>query len=249
MQSNFKDHFSGHASDYARHRPTYPDQLFSEIAKHTPARAVAWDCGCGNGQASVGLAKYFNQVIATDASADQIRNAIPDSSVSYRVGLAEQSNIDDRTVDAVVVAQALHWFSHAEFYKEVKRVSQPGALFIAVMYEMSEITPEIDAEVLRFYRGDINSYWPPDRRHIENHYSSIPWEFPCVDFPRLAMECIWTIDDLGNYLSTWSAVQRFRADTERDPIPEVLSLIRAVWGSQTRRIVRWPLTILAGRVE
>ncbi len=68
----FKDHFSGHASVYAEARPHYPDALFDWLAREAPDRDLAWDCGCGNGQASVALAARFARVHATDPSATQI---------------------------------------------------------------------------------------------------------------------------------------------------------------------------------
>ena len=67
--SDFKDHFSGHAQLYLEARPTYPPELFAWLAQQAPARDLAWDCGCGNGQATVALAEYFSQVIGTDSYA------------------------------------------------------------------------------------------------------------------------------------------------------------------------------------
>lgn len=64
----FHDHFSGHAADYAAHRPTYPDALFDHLASLAPRRRVAWDCGAGNGQAARALAERFEAVVATDGS-------------------------------------------------------------------------------------------------------------------------------------------------------------------------------------
>src|SRR6185436_11009622 len=46
----FKDHFSGHATDYRAFRPAYPPELFTFLASAAPARHLAWDCGTGNGQ-------------------------------------------------------------------------------------------------------------------------------------------------------------------------------------------------------
>ncbi len=58
-QATFPDHFSGHATDYARFRPDYPDALFAWMASLAPdpAQAVGWDVGCGNGQATLRLAE------------------------------------------------------------------------------------------------------------------------------------------------------------------------------------------------
>ncbi len=52
----FEDHFSRHSETYVRHRPTYPNELYSYLASIVPHRRLAWDCGTGNGQAALGLA-------------------------------------------------------------------------------------------------------------------------------------------------------------------------------------------------
>ncbi len=59
----FKDHFSGHAANYAKFRPNYPRQLFEYLVSIAPGRGRAWDCATGNGQAAVGLSAFFECVI------------------------------------------------------------------------------------------------------------------------------------------------------------------------------------------
>ena len=61
-----QDHFSGHAVDYAKFRPGYPEALFDWVAAQTANHDLAWDCGCGNGQASEPLAERFARVVGTD---------------------------------------------------------------------------------------------------------------------------------------------------------------------------------------
>ena len=85
----FEDHFSGHASAYARNRPSYPAALFGQLAELAPGRDLAWDCATGNGQAAIALAAHFDRVIGTDASAQQIEHAPPAERVTYRVAPAE----------------------------------------------------------------------------------------------------------------------------------------------------------------
>ncbi len=67
--THFKDHFSSRAADYAAYRPSYPPELVDYLADLCPATTLALDCGCGTGQLAVLLARRFEQVIATDASA------------------------------------------------------------------------------------------------------------------------------------------------------------------------------------
>jgi ubiquinone/menaquinone biosynthesis C-methylase UbiE len=118
---SFKDHFSGHAAQYAQFRPHYPRSLFEYLAKVAPGRERAWDCATGNGQAAIGLAEDFGEVIATDASAQQITNAAPRSNIVYRPAPAEASELEIASVDLVTVAQALHWFDRSAFFRSKSR--------------------------------------------------------------------------------------------------------------------------------
>src|SRR2546430_15768405 len=104
----FKDHFSGHAAEYAKFRPHYPDELFEHLASISPRHELAWDCATGNGQAAGGLARHFEKLIATDASAQQIESAEPDKRISYRGAPAEARGRESAARDLVLVAQALH---------------------------------------------------------------------------------------------------------------------------------------------
>ena len=111
----FKDHFSAHAAGYAKFRPRYPNELFAYLASISPSRKRAWDCATGNGQAAIALARQFDGVIASDASAKQIENAPIDQRVEYYVAAAEESGLESHSIDLITVAQALHWFDLSKF--------------------------------------------------------------------------------------------------------------------------------------
>ncbi len=138
---SFADHFSGVSAAYAAFRPRYPDVLFDFLAQVAPAHEAAWDVGTGSGQAAVGLARHFTRVIATDASSSQIEHATPDPRVSYRVCPAEACDLNDRSIDLVTVAQALHWFDRPRFWAEVRRVLRPGGVIAVWTYVMLQIAP------------------------------------------------------------------------------------------------------------
>src|SRR5215207_5405873 len=91
----FSDHFSTVARRYADYRPRYPAALFDYLAELLPRPAVAWDCACGNGQATLDLAKRCQSVIGTDASQEQIAAATGPANVEFRVAPAEQSGLAD----------------------------------------------------------------------------------------------------------------------------------------------------------
>jgi methylase of polypeptide subunit release factors len=86
--TGFKGHFSSASDRYAAYRPDYPAALFAWLAGLCAKRELAWGCATGSGQAALGLAPHFRCVVATDASAEQIRHAEPHPLIDYRVAPA-----------------------------------------------------------------------------------------------------------------------------------------------------------------
>lgn len=246
----FKDYFSSQSGDYARFRPTYPEALFDFVAGQSPARGAVWDCGTGNGQAALALASRFDRVLATDPSSLQIQAATPHAKVAYSVAPAEASGLPDGAVDCVTVAQALHWFDFDAFYAECRRVAQAGAPLVAWSYAKNTVAPAVDEVYEHFYTSIIGQYWPPEREHAETNYTQIPFPFERIATPTLALEQEWNLYEFAGYLSTWSAVSRYRQEQGADPLELIESDLTAAWGDpETRRTVSWPLAILAGRIE
>ena len=245
----FHDHFSGHAEDYARFRPTYPVALYAFLAGTVDARETAWDCATGNGQAAVGLAAHFARVIATDASSPQIAHAAAHPRVEYRVADATASGLPDASVDLVAVAQALHWFDTPAFYAEVRRVVKPGGVCAAWGYGLMRVTPAVDAAVEHFYREVVGPYWPPERAHLEQEYRTLGYPFAELTAPAFAMETTWSLAGLLGYLATWSAAKRYAKTVGTDPLEHIAANLARAWGpTHTRRAITWPLYLRIGRV-
>ncbi len=243
----FKDLFSARPDQYARYRPTYPAAVFEWLAAQAPSTLLAVDVGTGNGQAALALAEHFDRVLGLDPSEAQLANARAHPRVEYRRSPAEQLAVDDARADAIFVAQALHWFSHDAFFREVRRVLLPGGVLAVSCYELSEITPEIDAVVMELYRGYLDAYWEPERKLVETGYRTIEFPFPDLSVPSFDMRAMWTIDDLIGYLGTWSPLKRFRNERGFDPLEAIVPKLRAVWGNAAEREVIWPFTVRAFR--
>jgi SAM-dependent methyltransferase len=244
---SFKDHFSKQAADYAKFRPSYPQQLFDFLGSIAPSRQLAWDCATGNGQAAVGLASAFDRVIATDASEKQIANAQSCKGVEYRVAPAENSGIGSETIDLIMVAQALHWFDLDRFYAETRRVLKPDGVVAASAYNLLHIQKAIDEVVNRYYDEVVGPFWPPERRLVEQ-FADLPFPFQEIDAPRFEMTADWNLDHLLGYLGTWSSTQRFIAARGSDPLEQIADDLRNVWGDPKQlRSVTWPLAVHVGR--
>jgi SAM-dependent methyltransferase len=222
--------FSTVAREYANFRPGYPPELFAWLAGAAPALDAAWDCGCGSGQASVALAAYFAAVHATDVSADQIGSARPHPRVSYSVAPAERSGLPDASVDLVTVAQALHWFDVEAFYAEARRVARPGALLAIWSYPRPQFArPDLDRIFFDFYSRVVGPYWPPDRRHVDAHYATLPFPFGKLPHPGFSLTLEWSRAQVLGYVSSWSATARYHKAVGRDPVPLLAEALAPAW--------------------
>lgn len=245
---HFEDHFSKQSQLYAQHRPQYPDEIYAYLASLVPAHSLAWDCGTGNGQAAIGLAKYFDHVYATDASAEQILRARAHGNVEYHVAPAEQVALQDGSVDLVTVAVAIHWFDLDEFYAEVRRVLRPGGILAAWTYSFTEISPEIDPLIHHYYYNTLNGYWPERIHYLEEKYETLPFPFDEIVSPAFAMEKHLTLAQYAGFLDSWSATQRYREQKGHHPLNLIWDQLTAAWGNENEsRLVRWPLYFRIGR--
>jgi SAM-dependent methyltransferase len=248
MSGAFKDHFSVLAKDYARFRPHYPDSLFADLAALSPGRDLAWDCATGNGQAARGLASWFREVVATDASAEQIAQARGPANVRFAVAPAEASGLPGASVDLLLVAQAAHWFDLAAFYAEAGRVLRPGGVLALLTYSGVRVDAGLDPVLRDFHHGLLGPYWPPERAHVERDYRDLPFPWTEIPFPPQEMTADWTLDELLGYLGTWSATRAYREQRGEDPLPALRARLVPGWGApEARRTVRWPLPVRIGR--
>ncbi len=248
MTGPFQDHFSARAAGYAVFRPSYPANLFAWLADASPDRNAAWDCGTGSGQAALGLAPYFRQVVATDASPSQLEHAKAAPGVEYRLAPAEASGLADQSMDLVTVAQALHWFDRPKFFAEAGRVLRPGGLLACWMYNLMQVDSEFDRVVGHLYSEIVGPFWPGDRILLDQDYRTIEFPFPEFEPPSFGMAEEWSFSHVMGYLRTWSAVTRYLNAQGHDPVALVEPDLLATWGPPDRtRVVRWPLVLRVAR--
>ena len=243
--------FTTVAREYANFRPGYPPELFAWLAGAAPSLEAVWDCGCGSGQASVALAAHFQSVFATDVAAEQIAAAKPHPRVRYSVAPAEHSGLAPASVDLVTVAQALHWFDVEAFYAEARRVARPGALITVWNYPRPRFAnAELDRVFLDFYTDVVGPYWPPERRHIEANYTTLPFPFRELEHPAFGLELDWPFEQVIGYVSSWSATAQYRKANGSDPVPLLRESLAAAWpGDAATMRVLIPLGLRVARLD
>jgi len=117
--------FGSEAAAYERGRPSYPPEAIDWLLP-TGAHDVL-DLGAGTGKLTTRLVERGLDVVAVDPipeMLDVLRKSLPDTPAL--LGTAEEIPLPDNSVDAVLVAQAWHWFEPARAIPEVIRVLRPG---------------------------------------------------------------------------------------------------------------------------
>lgn len=243
----FADHFSDKSDAYARSRPTYPDELYAFVADAAPDTTRVWDCATGNGQAAVGLARQFAAVEATDASAEQIRNAAAAPNVRYSVQAAERTDFAAASFDAVCVAQALHWFELERFYAEVRRVLRPGGVVAAWGYDWMRTAQGFDALFSDGILEKLKGSWPTQNRLLWSGYRTIPFPFERIPAPRFEMRLDWSFEQFEGYVRTWTGTRRYLEREGAHALDDDWERLRRAWGAHARREFVVPLHFLCGR--
>ncbi|WP_151979948.1 class I SAM-dependent methyltransferase [Acinetobacter guerrae] len=218
-----KDLFSAQSQLYQQARPVYPQAVIQELLKHVPSREFAWDCGAGSGQFTQLLAPYFDQIVATDLSANQLQHAPYFENVSYQVQAAEKSIFPAQCFNLITVAQAIHWFDFEAFYAQVKRTLKSDGLFAVLGYALIEVDQaELNESIQYLYYVTLKDYWDVERHYIDEHYRTIPFPFKEITMPEFKIELKWSFEQLIDYLNTWSAVKHYLNKNQKNPVQMIL---------------------------
>jgi ubiquinone/menaquinone biosynthesis C-methylase UbiE len=246
--TTFKDNFSGHANIYLRYRPTYPKELFEYLKSLTTEHTLAWDCGTGNGQSAINLADDYESVYASDPSAEQLKNAILNDKVTYAVEKAEQTALENNTVDLVTVAQAVHWFEFDLFYAEVKRVLKKDGVIAVWAYSLPTVSIAFDSIIRDFHDNIIGEFWQVENKMIDLEYTTIPFPFEEITTPQFYIQKKLTLKELLGHFRSWSATQKFIDSYNINPLQDLEEKLLKYWldENETKEIT-WKLILKVGR--
>lgn len=117
--------FGSEAAAYERGRPSYPPEAIDWLLP--PGARDVLDLGAGTGKLTSRLVERGLDVVAVDPIAEMLetlRVSLPDTPAL--LGTAEDIPLVDNSVDAVLVAQAWHWFDPDRAIPELARVLRPG---------------------------------------------------------------------------------------------------------------------------
>ncbi|KAK5719849.1 hypothetical protein LTR15_007121 [Elasticomyces elasticus] len=121
------------SANYDKYRPSYTESAAEELLKQCRVsgrkNAQILDLAAGSGKFTEVLAqrpeKY--EIVAVEPH-DGMRDVLAKkelSGVTVKSGKADSIPLEDESVDAVICAQAFHWFANEPALKEIHRVLRP----------------------------------------------------------------------------------------------------------------------------
>ena len=126
-----EERFSNRVSDYLSGRPGYPDAAvfwLTDTFELAPPAMIA-DIGAGTGISAALLISHGFDVVAIEPN-DAMREAAierlgADPQFRAVAASAEATTLPDASMDAVIAAQAFHWFDRPKFRAECLRILKP----------------------------------------------------------------------------------------------------------------------------
>jgi SAM-dependent methyltransferase len=148
--------FGGVAGAYVRGRPGYPASAIEWMLASAPGPQVI-DLGAGTGKLTEGLVALGLDVTAVEPLAgmrEQFAAVLPD--VPVLEGTAEHIPVPGESADAVVAAQAFHWFDPVPSLTEIARVLRPGGMLGLLWNTRDDAEPWV-AELTRILKIPVES--------------------------------------------------------------------------------------------
>ena len=163
IRSIARDGFGRAAPSYGRGGPDYPEEILGWLRESLgigPGKA-AIDLGAGTGKFTKLLLQTKADVIAVepiDAMRAELTAQLP--GIRALPDTAQAMTLGDATADAVVCAQAFHWFATQAALAEIHRVLKPGGK-LGLVWNVRDDSVDWIAAITRIitpYEGDAPRY-------------------------------------------------------------------------------------------
>lgn len=93
----------------------------------------------------------------------------------------------------------------------------------------------------------LGPFWGPNARFYFSGYRELPFPFPERAHPGFETPIAETPTDLLRFLSTWSAVRKYRAQYGLDPLARIEAELEAAWRAHPPATpIRVPLHMRCG---
>jgi len=144
MQSSYQDNtrrFSNRVDNYVKYRPSYPSAIIDFLQKEyqlATDKMIA-DIGSGTGISSTLFLDKNYRVIGVEPN-KEMREKSEELLSRYKNfkaidATAENTQLDDHSIDVITAGQAFHWFDKEACKKEFKRIIKPDGIVVLIWNE------------------------------------------------------------------------------------------------------------------
>jgi len=141
---NTVERFSDRVENYVKYRPSYPAEVLQLFIDEMNLRkdSVVADIGAGTGISAKLFLENGNTVFGVEPN-EAMRKAAEEflrdfSNFKSINGTAENTSLENESVDFIVAAQAFHWFDQTNTRKEFKRILKDEG-FVALMWNERQL--------------------------------------------------------------------------------------------------------------
>jgi SAM-dependent methyltransferase len=182
--------YAAKAEAYTRGRPEYPAAVMAWLRDDLAlcAGKTVLDLGAGTGKFLPHLSATGAVVIAVEPVAAMRAQLLErNPGVAAKPGTAEQIPLGDGAVDAIVCAQAFHWFANPAALAEIHRVLKPGGRLgliwnvrdesVAWVAALTQTMAPYEAGVPRYHSQEWRGLFPAEgfgplrERHFPNAHT------------------------------------------------------------------------------
>lgn len=236
------ERFSNRVENYVLYRPTYPKEVLRlfQVEMNLRADATVADIGAGTGISARMFLENGSAVFGVEpnaamrAAAENFLKEFPNfKSID---GTAENTTLENGSVDFVIAAQAFHWFNHEKTRAEFKRILKDKG-FAALLWNERRLD---STDFLRGYERLLTKFGTDyEQTRHDNISEEILRNFFQTEFRRESFLNVQSLDFAGlkgrmlsasympteenaNFKSMIAELERLFADYEKDSRIEIL---------------------------
>ncbi|WP_447641023.1 MULTISPECIES: class I SAM-dependent methyltransferase [Chitinophagaceae] len=229
MANNNTTRFSDRVENYVKYRPAYPKEIISflqkEYALHTD-KTIA-DMGSGTGILSQLFLDNAYMVIGIEPNKEMREKSEELLHLYHKFsttsGSAENTMLQNHSVDAIISGQAFHWFDRGKCRIEFERILQPGGLVVLIWNErLSDSDFEKEYDLL--IKKHAIDYVTVDHRNIHDADISAFCEPYSVNLKTFPNKQVFDFDGLKGRLLSSSYMPTEKQNGFEDMIADLQEL-------------------------